>query len=664
MRFAALGVGAVRLRGQRATRQKFRLPRLQADRQGSQSSTIFSSKGPLATGKGDIDQDEARRQQAGGYDAKEVEEQALKDPLGVAARAAQVAWLFGRYFLTLKFDEWRGNNSPETVKNRSKELRRILTKLGACYIKVGQALANRPDIIRHDYMEELEKLQDSVPPFPTEEAFQILRRELGKDLDQVFSELSQKPVAAASLGQVYRGLLRQNGAEVAVKVQRPGLKEMLCKDMYIFRQLTRLVNSWAEEKLGCNITLVVDEFASKLWEEANYSIEAANAQSFAVNFRNDRTVKIPKVYLQYTTQRVITLEWINGVKCTNVAALKRSGINIDVFMQNGVQAALRQLFEFGLFHGDPHAGNVLAMRDGSVAYIDFGNVASISSRQRDVLLRAVTHSFNADYEALVQDFVRLGFLRPGLALDEIVPAMGKIWTTSLGKSVKDFNFRTVTAQFSKLVYQFPLRVPARFSLVIRSLLLQEGICFSLNENFSVIEVALPYASRRLLSDPNPSMRRELMNVIFRDGERGRPQLQWDRVKNIVSLAKQAREGSNLTFNEVIVNLFRGLRRDFLAMERGRLPPPDKVLSTGLDAISETQSKGARQVLELLRPDLTPELCQQVADALLRDSLVDLLKSRGLKVEDADLADPSRLRKVLREPDQLRKLLPLPLSNGF
>ncbi|CAE8713088.1 unnamed protein product [Polarella glacialis] len=509
---------------------------------------------------------------------------------------------------------------------------------------------------------------DNVPPFPDDEAMAIMRADLGQDLvPGVFSELGRRPVAAASLGQVYRGRLRSTGEEVAVKVQRPGLEDTLSIDMFIFRKLSQLANSWAQANLGCNITLVVDEFGAKLWEESNYLIEAAHAKDFARNFAGDPTVKIMKVFSQHTSRRVITMEWIEGVKSTDLQGLRRANIDVDEFIRNGVQASLRQLLEFGLFHGDPHAGNIFAMKDGRIAYVDFGNVATISEKQRDVLVRAITHVSNNDYEEIANDFVRLGFLRPGTDVSELVPAMEEIWSDSMGKSIRDFNFRTVTGAFSKLVYQFPIRIPERFSLVIRALLMQEGICLCLNDGFSIIEVALPYASKRLLSDPDPSMRRELMSIVFRaaPGD-ARPVLQWDRLKNLVALAKQARDGTSIQFNQVIVEFFRGLRRDFL-MDGASGLQLSEVVRGSLEALvagDRLRVQDVMEVVQLVSPDLTTELARQVADALIRDSVDDVLRERGVQgLKSEDLTNPWRLGKVLSRPDQLLKLLPRPGRYG-
>jgi len=603
-----------------------------------------------------------------GYDPGKIERLAWEDPWAIAGRTLQVVWGLGCYYATLQVDELMRKSDPDIVKQRSRELRQLLLELGPVYIKVGQALANRPDIVRDDYMEELQQLQDSVPPFPTQEAMHIMREELGCDPEEVFIGLSPEPVAAASLGQVYRGRLRNTGEEVAVKVQRPGLRFKLCVDMYIFRQLAQVetFNNWAKRNLGCNITLVVDEFGAKLWEESDYIVEAANAEDFAENFKGDPTVKIPKVFRQHTGRRLITMEWIDGVKSTDLVGLKSAQIDLEAFIRNGVQAALRQLLEFGLFHGDPHAGNVFAMQDGRIAYVDFGNVATITAQQRSVIVCAITHVANSEYKEIANnDFVRLGFLRPGTDTTEIVPAIGDIWVDSLGTSIRDFNFRTVTASFSKLVYRFPVRIPERFSLVFRALLQQEGICICINPEFSIIEVALPFASKRLLSDPDPTLLQELQSIVIGE-ENGRPVFRWDRMTNLVTLAKQARDGSSIRFDDVIVEFFRRLRRDLVREGNDAPIRLSQALRSGLQSLfagKQLQLGDARQVLELIGPDLTPELARRVADSLVRDSLQELLKEKGVEVDAADLMDPRKITELLASPEQLRRLLPpLPLPS--
>lgn len=266
-----------------------------------------------------------------------------------------------------------------------------------------------------------------------------------------------------------------------------------------------------------------------------------NLEDFRDNFRDDRYVKIPWVKREISGNKVLVMEWIDGIRCTDVEGLKNSGIDLDEFIRVGVVSGLRQLLEFGLFHGDPHPGNIFAMRDGRIAYVDFGNVAELSQANKEVLVDAVVHAVNKDYQAMAMDFIKLGFLAPGTDVKPIVPALEKIWADSMGKSLGDFNFRTVTGKFNELVYEYPIRIPERYALVIRSLLTQEGICLTLKADFHFLEVAYPYVARRLLTDQDPALRQRLLQVLFQDDK-----FQWVRLENLLSLASEGQVGGNST----------------------------------------------------------------------------------------------------------------------
>ncbi|XP_043696659.1 protein ACTIVITY OF BC1 COMPLEX KINASE 1, chloroplastic-like [Telopea speciosissima] len=304
---------------------------------------------------------------------------------------------------------------------------------------------------------------------------------------------------------------------VTLQVQRPGIEPIIYRDLFLFRTLASFLNGISLQKLGCNAELIVDEFGEKLLEELDYTLEARNIEDFLENFKNDPTVKIPRVYKKLSGPHVLVMEWIDGIRCTNPQAIKEAGIDVNGFLTIGVSAALRQLLEFGFFHGDPHPGNIFAMRDGRIAYVDFGNVAVLSQQNKQILIDAVVHAVNEDYVEMANDFTRLGFLASGTDVLPIIPALEAIWQNSSGKGLSDFNFRSVTGKFNQLVYQYPIRIPERFSLVIRSLLTQEGICFTLKPDFKFLEVAYPYVAKRLLTDPNPALRERLIQVIFKYG---------------------------------------------------------------------------------------------------------------------------------------------------
>lgn len=452
--------------------------------------------------------------------------------LSLASRGVEIVWKLGFYWSSLVYDFLVGRDE-EIVPYRARQLRNLLCDLGPSFIKAGQVLANRPDIIREDYMNELCILQDDVPPVPNQVAFTIIEEELGQPLERLFSKISSQTIAAASLGQVYRATLRETGEDVAIKVQRPGIEPIIYRDLFLFRTLASFLNGISLQKLGCNAELIVDEFGEKLLEELDYTLEATNIEDFLENFKDDPTVKIPRVYKQLSGSRVLVMEWIDGIRCTDPQAIKEAGIDVEGFLTVGVSAALRQLLEFGLFHGDPHPGNIFAMRDGRIAYVDFGNVAVLSQQNKQILIDAVVHAVNEDYAEMANDFTRLGFLASGTDVAPIIPALESIWQNSAGKGLADFNFRIVTGKFNQLVYNYPIRIPERFSLVIRSLLTQEGICFTLKRDFKFLEVAYPYVAKRLLTDPNPALRERLIQVLFKDGA-----FQWKRLENLIVLAKE------------------------------------------------------------------------------------------------------------------------------
>ncbi|KAG6770887.1 hypothetical protein POTOM_026586 [Populus tomentosa] len=430
-------------------------------------------------------------------------------------RGVEIVWNLGLYWSNLAYDFLVGRDE-EVVPYRARQLRNLLCDLGPSFIKAGQVLASRPDIIREDYMNELCILQDDVPPFPNQVAFNIIEEELGQPLEAVFSKISPQTIAAASLGQVYRATLRATGEDVAIKVQRPQIEPIIFRDLFLFRTLASFLNGISLQKLGCNAELIVDEFGEKLLEELDYTLEARNIEDFLENFKDDPTVKIPRVYRKLSGSRVLVMEWIDGIRCTNPQAIRDAGIDLNGFLTVGVSAALRQLLEFGLFHGDPHPGNIFAMRDGRIAYVDFGNVAVLSQQNKQILIDAVVHAVNEDYAEMANDFTRLGFLASDTDVAPIIPALEAIWQNSAGKGLADFNFRTVTGKFNQLVYNYPIRIPERFSLVIRSLLTQEGICLTLEPDFKFLEVAYPYIAKRLLTDPNPALRERLIQMVGKD----------------------------------------------------------------------------------------------------------------------------------------------------
>ncbi len=464
------------------------------------------------------------------YDPQAIARYYRSRPWVVIWRCLRIFWGFASFVFGLKLDQWRNRTEQNKLK-RATQLRELLTNLGPTFIKVGQALSTRPDLIRQDFLDELIKLQDQLPPFDNAIALSQIEQELGRSIQTLFSQISPKPVAAASLGQVYRAKLH-TGEEVAVKVQRPNLRPVLTLDLYLMRWAASWIAPWLPLNLGHDLTLIVDEFGTKLFEEINYLNEGRNAERFALNFQDDPTVKVPAIYWRYSSIRVLTLEWIDGFKLTDTERIEALGLETASLIKTGVTSGLRQLLEHGFFHADPHPGNLFALPDGRMGYIDFGMMDQLDQDTKETLVSCVVDLINKDYQSLAQAFVKLGFLAPNTDIQPIIPALEAVLGQAIGESVGDFNFKTITDQFSELMYDYPFRVPAKFSLIIRSLVTQEGLALTLDPNFKIVEVSYPYVAQRLLTGETPQMRRRLIEVLFKDGK-----FQWERLENMIAIAR-------------------------------------------------------------------------------------------------------------------------------
>lgn len=535
------------------------------------------------------------------YNPEAIARYFLYRPWLAIGRLLKIIWFFAGFILGLKWDDWL-NQVEQNKGKRASQLRELLTKLGPTFIKVGQALSTRPDLIRKDFLDELIKLQDKLPPFDSNWAYQIIETEIDRPIEEVFSELSPQPIAAASLGQVYRGRLL-TGEEVAVKVQRPNLRPVLTQDLFLMRWAAGWLAPWLPLNLGHDLTLIVDEFGTKLFEEIDYINEGRNAEKFAKNFHDDPKVKVPKIYWPYTTNRVLTLEWINGYKLTDIPNIRQAGLDPEAIIQIGVTSGLQQLLEFGFFHADPHPGNLFAIPDGRMAYIDFGMMDQLEESTKETLVDALVHLVNKDYTDLAEDFVKLGFLTPETNIAPIVPALESVLGNAIGKNVQEFNFKTITDQFSELMYDYPFRVPAKFALIIRSLVTQEGIALSLNPNFKIVEVAYPYVARRLLMGESPALRRRLLNVLFKDGK-----FQWQRLENLIAIA---RTDSNF---DVIPTAKMGLQ--YLLSEEGKFIRRQLVLALTEDDRLHTEE--VQRLWDLVKDDFPPQRILNVAMSLLTD----------------------------------------------
>jgi predicted unusual protein kinase regulating ubiquinone biosynthesis (AarF/ABC1/UbiB family) len=505
------------------------------------------------------------------YDINAIANHYRNQPLRVWWRCIVIfvplIWLFIRLRLSAKA-------SNEQLRKLAIESRKLITRLGPAFIKIGQALSTRPDIVPPVFMDELSELQDQLPPFPNEIAFQLIREALGSDPSDVYAEISDNPIAAASLGQVYKGRLK-TGEAVAIKVQRPDIAEGIAIDMYILRGIA----TWLKKTfkfVRTNLAAILDEFASRIFEEMDYNFEGQNAEKFAEYYGGLNGIYVPKIYWKYTAKRVLTMEWIEGIKLTNVQKVKEAGFDSRQIIEVGVQCSLRQLLDYGYFHADPHPGNLLVMGDGKLAYIDFGMMSTVSAEQRFGLIEAIVHLVNRDFKALSKDYVRLGFLTEDIDFDAIVPALSSVFNPPEGQSLTQMDFKDMTDQLSQIMYDYPFQVPAYYALIIRSLVTLEGIAFTVDPKFKVLAVAYPYVANRLLNDSSPELRMALKDLLFRDGE-----FRWNRLENLLSNAQ-----TNPDYN-LNGTLDKGI--DFLLSDRGEFMH-DRIIDEIVKGIEVEASK--------------------------------------------------------------------------
>lgn len=393
---------------------------------------------------------------------------------------------------------------------RAIELRDIMTSLGPAYIKLGQALSIRPDLLSPAAMNEMQKLCDKVPSFPSDVAMKQLEHELGEPWYEIYGELTPEPIAAASLGQVYRGKLK-SGEPVAVKVQRPGVLETVTVDLFIIRELGVLLRNFPQVTARADIVALLDEWAARFFEELDYVREGNNATRFAEMMKDDLPqVVVPKTYHEFTSRRVLTSEWLEGEKLSQSQA-----DDVGKLVNVGVICYLKQLLDTGFFHADPHPGNLIRTPDGRLAILDFGLMTQVDDDIKYGMIEAISHLVHRDYESIVEDFVTLDFIPPGTDLKPILPVLSRVFDQALeGGGAKNINFQDLAADLANITFEYPFRIPPYFALIIRAIGVLEGIALVGDPDFALVDEAFPFISKRLMTDDSPRLREALKYMVY------------------------------------------------------------------------------------------------------------------------------------------------------
>lgn len=385
-------------------------------------------------------------------------------------------------------------------------LRLMLEELGPTYIKFGQILSTRYDILPKEYITELEKLQDTVPPFGYGEVCGIISEEFGKPIDDIFASFSHQPLATASLGQVHRATLH-SGEKVSVKVQRPGVRNVIDADLRILRDLARFADQHIEEARAFNPVGFIDEFERIIHAELDYANEAQNADEFRENFSDDATIHIPRVYWDYTRWQVLTMEFIDGIKISNLEEIENAGMDRKILSRNFATSFLKQIFLHGAFHGDPHPGNVLAMKgsDNVVAFIDFGMIGHIDRATRDDLVDFFIALSDDDPDTVIDVLAHAGVINyDEIDLQQFRFEISNMINKYYGKSLRYVNTGVMMREMIDMVLKHHGNVPSSLVLLSKALMIEEEVCSQLDPDYNLKDLAKPFIRNLALKRMHPA----------------------------------------------------------------------------------------------------------------------------------------------------------------
>jgi ubiquinone biosynthesis protein len=398
---------------------------------------------------------------------------------------------------------------------RGQHLREVLEELGPTFVKFGQLLSTRPDVVPQDIISELRALQDDVRPFPFEQAERVIEEDLGNSLERLFLDFAPQPVAAASIGQVHRATL-PNGKPVAVKVQRPGAARQIEADLNLLYQAARLVKERVRALDFIDTRALVDEFARQIRQELDYRLEGRNAEAFHRNFAGDPHVHVPRVFWTYTRARVLTLEWLEGTQMADVDSLSLSMEERRDLAYLMTETWMTMIFRHGMFHGDPHPANILVLEEaGTIGLVDFGSAGKLSDDDMTKLTRLFIDAANENVDLLPKRLSDLGVRYPKEREQEFHAELREIYYRYYGASLAEIDPIQVIREAFQLIYSMNLQLPTRYLLLDRSIATLGAVGIELYPDFNVFEVARPYARSLMLErfTPERMARRARRDVV-------------------------------------------------------------------------------------------------------------------------------------------------------
>ena len=389
---------------------------------------------------------------------------------------------------------WQRADRQVFETTRWERVRLIIEELGPTFIKLAQAMSNRADLLPQALIDEFEKLQSNVPPFETALARQIIEEELGRPITEVFSEFDDVTLGSASIGQVHRARLL-TGEEVVVKVQRPGVKEKVRSDLALLHELVRLTSGFLQKQGLANPQDVVDAFERSMSKELDYTAEARSMEQFRKLYESYTTFYIPKPFRELSTARILVIEFVSGCKITDKQQLLAWGLSPETVAETGMDIYLTQIFEFGIFHADPHPGNVLVRPDGTVVLIDFGMVGRLTKQQKYAFAGVFIGMARQDARSMALNFRRLTLTAEIPDMRAFEADLNQLIDDFATLDVKEMSMSDLADSLQTVIYNYKLQVPGAVFLILRALVILEGIGKVLHPNFNTFEFVRPYGTK-------------------------------------------------------------------------------------------------------------------------------------------------------------------------
>ncbi len=383
-------------------------------------------------------------------------------------------------------------------------VRMALEELGPTFVKFGQIMSTRPDMVPQELIIELEKLQEEVPPFSTEDAKRIIAEELNSSVDRIFTDFSDPPVASASIAQVHKAVL-PGGEEVAVKIQRPDIDKIIEVDLEIMLHLATRAEKYLKEAEAIDIVKLVEEFARVIRKELNFRIEAAYIERFANNFQDDTTIHVPKVYKEFSSGKVLTMEFICGYKVTDITKteVREHGIDPKVVASRGLDLILKQIFEHGFFHADPHPGNIRVLDGNVICFLDYGMMGKLSARHREDLADIFIGIISRDEHKITKTILKLTGRSHVRDVEELESDITELIEVYAYGSLKELEIGSVITHMGDVIIEHHLEGPRDFYLLAKALVTIEGVGRELDPEFNAVKHAEPFAEKLIMDRMSP-----------------------------------------------------------------------------------------------------------------------------------------------------------------